>query len=496
MMLIAAGSILRIASYFLSNNAGGDAAERVALTAHWLQLPTPQLIFLGYPPGHFWLMAAVGSMISNVLVAGRLLSLFCGIATLFVVWNLANILYGTTAALFSVGVCAFYSLHIGYSATSSSEATFLFFLSLGLMFFFSYFARERKNLAWLAAAGITFSIAESIRFEAWTLFAGLVVIFPFLWLWGSGHERVPLMSSVGPLLIFSFTGGIWPVVLMSYCWRVFGDPMYLMTKTHTYMAKVLETSANSRGYELALIPTVLLITLSPVALAAAFYGVMESRRRPLAIAFAGLTIFLIAIQNYEILHNGFLAVARYSLTPGVMLCVISGFGFERICTKLLPGKMILAQCAVIALLILNVFAILAMSDIPNRYADKFAAISPRLRYQSRIAGVGRYLRKHMNPQDVVVIDDYNVESNIIADAAGLPILAGKRAYLQSSKNEMDARKFILTEHPRFLVYSDAGTLNHELSLPPDCKQEVKIDGIEFHCKFANQIYRVYELSYQ
>jgi hypothetical protein len=35
----------------------------------------------------------------------------------------------------------------------------------------------------------------------------------------------------------------------------------------------------------------------------------------------------------------------------------------------------------------------------------------------------------MTPEDAVVIDDYNVESNIVMAAAGMPLLPGKRAYI-------------------------------------------------------------------
>jgi hypothetical protein len=45
------------------------------------------------------------------------------------------------------------------------------------------------------------------------------------------------------------------------------------------------------------------------------------------------------------------------------------------------------------------------------------------------------------------------------------------------------------------VYSDQGTLRGTFALPRDCSQAADIDGIHFQCGFANQIYRVYELSY-
>ena len=102
----------------------------------------------------------------------------------------------------------------------------------------------------------------------------------------------------------------------------------------------------------------------------------------------------------------------------------------------------------------------------------------------------------MGPEDAVIIDDYNVESNIIADAAGLPLSVGQRAYLLSSKNDIDVSEYVRREHPRFLVYSDEGALRKSLPLPHVCKQPANLQGIEFQCDYANPIYRVYQLSYR
>lgn len=101
----------------------------------------------------------------------------------------------------------------------------------------------------------------------------------------------------------------------------------------------------------------------------------------------------------------------------------------------------------------------------------------------------------MAPDDAVVIDDYNVESNIVMVAAGMPLLPGNRAYLASVQNKIDVDAYIKSRHPRFLVYSDQGTLRRSLALPSACTGTTNIDGVDFRCAFSNEIYRVYELSY-
>lgn len=492
-VLLFLGAILRVASYFVSQNSGGDAAERLTLTARWLQHPGFNLIFHLYPPGHFWLMAALATVTPNVEVAGRLLSLVLGIASVFIVWRLARLLYNEAAAMLSLAVFALYSMQIGYSTTSSSEVPCVFFLLVALFFFFFYFHEGSDRLRYLAVSGIALSISGAIRVEAWIVFGELFLLLA--WLLLRGPIKPSLRSIFPPLLVFGVTGGAWPAVLMTYCWRAFGDPIYLVTQNHLRVLKTLSMVPAPWTARLAHIPGVLLLALSPLAFVAAIYGLVKSRRLPLGAGFAGVAFFFWAIQSYEILRGGLLGLARYTLILGTMLAVISGYGLEQICARWFPRKVALAQTVAILLLFLNMAGVLVLSETHNRFADTFAPISPRLRHAGRVSSVATYLRAHMGPQDAVVVDNYNVESNIIVDAAGLPLLYGKRAYLESASNDIDVREYIRTEHPRFLVYSDQGTLRGTFALPRDCSQAADIDGIHFQCGFANQIYRVYELSY-
>lgn len=130
--LLVLGVILRILSLTFSDNCGGDAGTRVSMTAHWLRHPNLQLVFFPYPAGHFWLMAGLALIIPNITLACRSLSLLLGAGSLYLVWRLSRSLYGKGAAILSLAVLAFCSLHLGYSATSSSEVPEVFFVLLGL----------------------------------------------------------------------------------------------------------------------------------------------------------------------------------------------------------------------------------------------------------------------------------------------------------------------------------------------------------------------------
>jgi hypothetical protein len=492
--LLAVGIAIRILSFVASRNTGGDALARVALTAKWLQHPTLKVIFDSYPPGHFWLIGGLALLVHDVGFAGRLLSLLFGIGSLFLVWKLAVMLYGETAGIFSLAVMCVYTMHIAYSTTSSSEVSYLFFLLGSLFLLFSYLLAEPRNLQPLAFSGLSLSISESIRFEAWVFFFGIVLLIAFKTVLDSDRPG-GLWYRFRPLFVFGIAGGVWPVFMMAYCYRKFGDPMYLLNWTHVRVQQLLAVQPTPLGYRLSLIPAVLLISLSPLALAAGSYGWMKSFGLSMPRVLATLALFFFVIQNYQLFRGATTVVARYTLTMGSLLAIFAGYGFELFCRKLVFGRIKLAIIGVVTLLSANSLAVLAMSEVPNRYADKFASVSPRLRYPTRIAEVGVYLRTHMNPNDAVVIDDYNEESNILADASGMPVMSGERAYLQSAKNAIDAHRYIGEMHPRFLVYSDVGTLRTSLLLPTSCNQEANVSGVKFRCAFANHFYRVYELTY-
>src|SRR3954447_10789322 len=171
--LIGAGALLRAASFYFSDNAGGDAGAHVLLAAEWLKHPDLRLVFDTYPPGHFWLIALLSLIVHRVVVAGRMLSLSLGIASVYVVWRIARLLYSPVAAFFSLAVFALYSLHIGYSTTSSAEVAYLFFLLAGIYLFLAGVNCESERLRLLLLSGICFSVSESIRFEAWIFSAAL-----------------------------------------------------------------------------------------------------------------------------------------------------------------------------------------------------------------------------------------------------------------------------------------------------------------------------------
>jgi len=112
-----------------------------------------------------------------------------------------------------------------------------------------------------------------------------------------------------------------------------------------------------------------------------------------------------------------------------------------------------------------------LSEHPNRFSSKVASVAPRLHYSPHILGVAHFLRIHMGANDAVVIDNYNEESNVVAQAAGMPLITGDRAFKANTAYDQTVDQYIAIRKPRFVVYSDQGTLRRSLNLPPDAETQ-------------------------
>jgi hypothetical protein len=185
-IVLGLGILLRVISFLLSSNTGGDAWAREGITAHWLQHPSLQLNFGPWLPFHFWLMGGLATILGdNVRIAGRLLSLLAGTASLFVFRSLVRAVFGAGAAQIGLIFFSLCSLDIAYSATSSSEAVYLLFILLGLLGYFRF--RESGKLQDLTFSGIFLSFAAATRYEAWPFILSITALIAVS-VWRTTHQ--------------------------------------------------------------------------------------------------------------------------------------------------------------------------------------------------------------------------------------------------------------------------------------------------------------------
>jgi hypothetical protein len=474
-----AAAVLRIASFFLSENAGGDALARAQLTARWLQNPGLRFHFDVWLPVHFWMMGAVSILVGNVELGSRLLSLILGLATVGFLWCLTKELDGVGSAIFSTIVFAFYSLHIAYSVTSSSDVPYLFFMVVGLTLFFR---GRRKDKYWLLIlSGLCLTLGAGMRFEAWIIIAALNAILLF-------------RREFQRLAVFFIASGAWPAFWMIYEWMSRGNPFYSPMLNYSWVANDLTFYGTSLSYRLLLLPGVILITLTPLSI---FGFILSGRqvwkKKGVLAEFTFVLILFAAVQVYQIVAGGTMSYARYTLTLGTMIAILAGVGLH----QSFPHRQI-----VTAVMLTNLGVLFLLSTISNPYINKVRSMAPVLHFTTYLEDTGKYLRSRLGPNDAVVIDDYNYETNQIAAFAGIPLLGSERAFLipdridrkKQREKVADLFPYLRSRRPSYLVYATQGELRQFMKFPSDCSAN-QIEDIAFVCVFQNSQYQIYEIRY-
>ncbi len=490
---IALGVALRILFFFFSSNNGGDSFARIATTAIWLRRPSLNLDFSlpDWPPVHFWLMAGFSVLVRNVTLGCRLLSLACGCLSLWVFWCVAREIYDDFPALLSLIVFALYSLHIGYSTTASSEATYLCLALLGL---FGFVRFRRTGSIWaLGLGGLALTVDAGIRYESWViifLLGLLLLVFPDV----SGFRSLARLRS---LAVFVITAGLWPVFWMIHEWRKVGNPLYFISYNRSLIPEQLgiNPSLGRFFYQIALVPLAILLTITPLVVLSALYGLYKGVRDQKGTEFAILIVGFGLIEIQTIASHGSLALARYSITLGTFLALVSGYGIERFAERYLRWSRRTLAGSLSILMAASLCVILVLSVHHWKYTDKFRAVSPLLQFSMHIEEVAKFLRPHLTPADTLVVDNYNSESNIIAAALGLPISDADRTFSASRQSHAGIWNYIDSQHPRYLIFTNKGTLRDYLPLPDNCSTNgIMIHGVKFNCLFQGSKYRVYKIS--
>ena len=477
--VVAAAAALRVASFLLSENAGGDALARALLTARWLQNPGLEFHFDVWLPIHIWMMGAVGAVVGDVELGCRLLSLVLGVASVGAMWALVRELDGEEAALYSSIVFALYSLHIAYSSTSSVDVPYLFFVLAGSALFFR---ARREGKSWLlVAGGLSLTLGAGMRYEAWVVIAALTLVL----LYRREFER---------LAVFVPAAGAWPAFWMAYEWVTRGHPLYSPALNYAWVSNDLSFYGISLLYRLLLPPGVILITLTPLAVVGFLLSARRVRERRGTLAeFAFVLAFFAAVQCYQIVAGGTMSYARYTLTLGAMVAALAGVGFARSFPR---------RSVVTGVMLANLAALFLLATVNNPFINKVRSLAPVLHFTTYLEETGRYLREHLGPRDAVVIDDYNYETNQIAAVAGLPLLGSERAFLIPDRIEQEKQRqkvaelwpYLRARRPTHLVYARQGELRRYLTLPAECS-DTQVEEVRFVCVFQNVQYHIYELHY-
>jgi hypothetical protein len=486
------GGCLRALFFLIADNNGGDAVARAANIQGWMSHPSFSSPVAHWGPVYFYLAGTLGFLLKDAELAGRLLSLICGIASIYLVYRLTRLLSGQAAATLSAFICALAGLHIGYSTTSSSEIPYLFFLLTGLVGFFEY--KTSGNFRPLIWGAICFSVAAGIRYEAWLFFPVLCLLLvgrPTNFFHGGllrGRRGLGLA-------LFVLLGGAWLISWSAFSWVKWGDPLYAVHVNKTLIQAQSPDALRPLPYRLSLPVGVLLLSLSPLPFLGALYAIAARRKQALARQFIFLSTAFGVAQFIEFWRGAAISNARYTLTLFMLATILSGMGISEFCRTLRLASASRLKKWVFVTLALTQVAILSGSESRIPYNEKLASVSARLRYPHYLKDAAQSLKPRLKPTDAIILDSNNFEDNIFAHALGLPLNLGGRVLVGWATNAEALEEFVRAHHPRFLVYSDGGVLRPYLDLPAQCAQEERVGDMRLDCFYSNAIYRVYRIRY-
>ena len=189
--LFVAGFVPRLLAVVFMLDSGGDGPFRAVIAYSWSQWP--YLSTHGFTlPGFMYLSGIFNFFVSDPLISSRILNLIFGTLTVPIFYLLVCRTFDRATALFGAFLLAFLPLHIGLSASSLAEASFLFWLFASLVSLLKATDVARRQTFYLILSLVFACIAVTIRYEAWLL----IPLLPFYYYWKSRKGRIAILMAV------------------------------------------------------------------------------------------------------------------------------------------------------------------------------------------------------------------------------------------------------------------------------------------------------------
>jgi 4-amino-4-deoxy-L-arabinose transferase-like glycosyltransferase len=177
-LLTLAGFLLRLGAMIFLFDIPGDGPSRAMIAYKWAE--SPYIATHGvWLPGFTYLTGIFSLAVHNPLFSIRILNIILGTATIPVFYIFLNCIFGKSEAIFSATILALFPLHIGLSASSLTEVSFMLLIFLSSLLMIRGFQGGKYSTGPLSLALVCFLLAESIRYEAWILIP-CFVLYVFL----------------------------------------------------------------------------------------------------------------------------------------------------------------------------------------------------------------------------------------------------------------------------------------------------------------------------
>lgn len=336
---IAAGCILRFLALLNNPAIEMDGIQYAAIAEAFSAGRLGEALGNVFPPGYPLLIALIHSVVPDLELAGRLVSLIFGTLLIWLSFSLGRrIMKDDTKALWLSFMVAFHPYLVRYSgeALSESLATFLFTLTL----FSFYIAWDKKSRLFAALSGFCLVLAYLTRPEYLIFFVPLVLML--LW-------RRRVVESLALFLPLFVIGSLYVLYLHSR------TGLWIVSNKATLLPVV-----SLSGF-IANIPVVSLcfiMAISPLFFALAIIGI-----RRLAILDIPYRNSLLLLVVFHIVSLSFIghATKRYSV-EFIPLCLISAVEGIHLLLPYLAGRFNRQTAQRIAILVIMAVSLFQAYD--------------------------------------------------------------------------------------------------------------------------------------
>ncbi len=454
--------VLRLAVLPFVTNVWGDSIARTWLAFDWAAHPHVPTSFhdgvLQFGPLHIVLVGLCGLVWPEATLAGRLVSLVVGVASIVPLMSLARRYFGERAAVVAALVLSLWGLHVQCSTTAASEALCLFLVLTAIERIEAGLATPRieagtsaRTIGAFALAGLATTLACATRYNLW-LWAPCFVLRVAL-----GTRRLK------PTLVFTAVAASFPLLWMAGNWRATGDPLYPLHDIEAFHRAWYASEKRFWGagrqlwISLGFWPGLALLSLSPLVGVAGFAGALGAVRRrhrsTWVVALAAGTLAYYTVRT--VLSASFVPLARFAVDELALLCLFVEPGSVALARfgRIAAPKLLRVVVASHALWVVALGAFTVFSS--NYLAESFLPISPCSRNLRRLEPAIDELRRLTARGDGLLVVDADPDG---FDDLPLAYESGLRRSRVACIRDPKFEQSLTHGSPRWLVRFDRGTL--------------------------------------
>jgi hypothetical protein len=175
-MLFLLAFFLRVGLLLISVDIPGDGPSRAFMAYAWSKSPH-FVTHGGWPPGFLYTAGIFNFLVSDPLLASRVLNLILGSATIPLYYLLIRRLYNRIAALFASFLLAVLPLHVGLSVSSLADISFLFATIASMVLLTGTNEGKEGKLRVGLSLCLFICWALMTRYEAWLLIPAFPIYY-------------------------------------------------------------------------------------------------------------------------------------------------------------------------------------------------------------------------------------------------------------------------------------------------------------------------------